>query len=83
MAFNSVCNHDPIHLPGVCLPRKINQSISKVRNTHEAETNFDNKTMVNDRLRRMSTLTRLRTPAIYASAVMKASKYAIKTSRKI
>jgi hypothetical protein len=59
------------------------KSISKVWNIHEAETNIDNKTTVNYSLTRMSTLARLHTPAIYASAVMKASKYAIKTSIKI
>jgi hypothetical protein len=75
-------NYDPIIHPGVCLPRKINQSISKVWNTHEAETNADNQTKVNYRLRRMSTLARLHTSAIYASPLMKASKYATKTSMK-
>jgi len=71
-------NYDPINFPGVFLPNKVNHSISKVWNTHDAETNVDNKTRVNYSLTRMSTLARLHTPAIYASAVMKASKYAIK-----
>jgi hypothetical protein len=40
-------NCDPISHPGVCLHRHINQSISEVWNTHEAETKVDNKTKVN------------------------------------
>jgi hypothetical protein len=67
-------NYDPICLVGVCLPRKINQSTSEIRNTHKEEMNGDDQTKGNCSFTRTSTLTRLHTPEVYASAVMKASK---------